>query len=389
MTPSKWCALVLLSAAAGCASLPSSGPTGSQIVKSAQDPESRMPIAVVEVEDAASVPPPPSAESSAVLGSATVAFPDLQPPPTDMVGPGDVLDIAIYEAGVTLFGGGSTPTAAAAAAAGYDPSAKVEKLPPTRVDDDGYITIPFGGRLHVLGRTVHEVSAMVRKSLSGLSQNPQVLVTLREIITNSIIVGGDVSRPGRLVLPTNRETLSDVIALSGGARGEARDLLVRVSRNSRSANYRMNDVLSGAGPDIRVYPGDRITVLSQPRTYTVLGASGKVDRLPFTTSAMKLVEAMGSAGGTNPNMGDPKAVFVFRYVPDDDGQDKPVVYHLNMMKAGSYFLAQRFEIRDGDVIYFGNASSNQPGRLLQLISQLFSPIMTVTAAVQTVQNSNN
>jgi polysaccharide export outer membrane protein len=104
---------------------------------------------------------------------------------------------------------------------------------------------------------------------------------------------------------------------------------------------------------------------------------------------MTLVEAMGSAGGSSPYMGDPKAIFVFRYVKDEAGEDRPVVYHLNMMKAGSYFLAQRFEMQDHDVLYFGNASANQPGKLLQLISQLFSPIMTVTAAVQTVQNSSN
>lgn len=379
MNFSKWCALALLSSVAGCASIPSSGPTGSQILKSSTDPENRMPISVVELGDVANIPAP-----SAIAPS---TLPDLPPPPTDMVGPGDVLDIAIYEAGVTLFGGGSTPAAAAAGV--YDPSAKVEKLPPSRVDDEGYIAVPFAGKIHVLGHTVSEISAMVRKSLLRFSQNPQVLVTLREAITNSVIVGGDVARPGRLVLPTNRETLSDAIALAGGYRGEDRDLAVRVQRNSRSASFRVNEVLSGTQSDIRVYPGDRITVISQPRTYTVLGASGKVDRLPFATSKMKLVEAIASAGGTNPGLGDPKAIFVFRYVPDETGADKPVVYHLNMMNAGSYFLAQRFEMRDGDVLYFGNASSNQPTKMIQLISQLFSPILTVTSAVQVVQNSGN
>jgi len=46
-------------------------------------------------------------------------------------------------------------------------------------------------------------------------------------------------------------------------------------------------------------------------------------------------------------------------------------------------------MRDKDILYFGNAGANQPSKLIQLISQLFSPILTVTSAVQTVQNSNN
>ena len=44
-------------------------------------------------------------------------------------------------------------------------------------------------------------------------------------------------------------------------------------------------------------------------------------------------------------------------------------------------------MRDKDVLYFGNAAANQPSKVIQLISQLFSPILTVTSAVQTVQNS--
>ena len=63
-----------------------------------------------------------------------------------------------------------------------------------------------------------------------------------------------------------------------------------------------------------------------------------------------------------------------------------MVYHVNMMNAGSYLLAQRFVMRDQDVIYIGNAAANQPGKLLQLVSQLFTPLVTVTAAVQTLQN---
>jgi polysaccharide export outer membrane protein len=68
---------------------------------------------------------------------------------------------------------------------------------------------------------------MIRSSLRRFSQNPQVIVSQATVITNSVIVSGEVARPGRLVLQTNREMLSDVIALAGGYRGTARDVLLR------------------------------------------------------------------------------------------------------------------------------------------------------------------
>lgn len=372
----KFASLILIAGLAGCSSLPTSGPTGKQIRHSALAPDDGLPIQLVEVNTAANVPLPISDEPSGRLV-------ELAPPPTDMVGPGDVLDINIYEAGVTLFSNsGATGQANQLAPS---PGVQVQKLPPSRVDDNGDIVIPYAGKLHVLGHTIGEVQTMIQRALRGLSQNPRVLVTFNQAITNSVIVGGEVTRPGRLVLQTNRETLSDVVALSGGYRGNARDLTLRVVRRNENVDIRLNDIVENPLLDVRIYPGDRLTLINNPRTFSVLGASGQVQQMPFTRSSVSLVEAVAAAGGVNPGSGDPAAIFLFRYVKDEQGKEAPVVYHLNMTKTGAYFLAQRFRMRDKDVLYFGNAAANQPSKMLQLISQLFTPIMTVTAAVQTMK----
>lgn len=371
--------LVALAALAGCATLPSSGPTGGQIQKSAKAPvNSSDPIHLVQVKTAADVPAGgASAVSNALL-------PDLTPPPTDLVGPGDVLEINIYEAGVTLFSGSGGANDQLTT-----PGVQVQKLPPMRVDDLGDIAIPYAGTLHVAGVTVGEVEAMIRNALQRISQNPQVLITMNQAITNSVIVGGEVGKPGRLVLQTNRERLSDVVALAGGYRGNARDLTLRINRGGKNVDIRMNDLTDNPALDVRAYPGDRFILINNPRSFSVLGASGRVEQVPFNQSKVSLAEAIATAGGVNPGIGNPAAIFVFRYVADAQGQEAPVVYHINMMETGSYFLAQRFAMQDKDVLYFGNAAANQPSKLIQLISQLFSPILTVTSAVQTVQNSRN
>ena len=371
--------LALLAGLAGCASLPSSGPTGGQIRKTALNPkDGTAPIQIAEIVTIADVP------SAAGMAPPALLADRAPPPPTDLVGPGDILDINIYEAGVTLFQGSG-----GAGQMGTNPGVQVQKLPPTRVDDLGDISIPYAGTLHVAGVTVGEVEAMIRNALQRLSQNPQVVVTLSQAITNSIIVGGEVARPGRLVLQTNRESLSDVVALAGGYRGNARDLTLRITRGGRNIDVRMNDLVDNPALDVRAYPGDRMILINNPRTYSVLGAPGRVEQIPFARSTVSLAEAIATAGGVNPGVGSAGAVFLMRYVRDEQGNEVPVVYHLNMMKTNSYFLAQRFYMQDKDVIYVGNAAANQPSKLIQLISQLFSPILTVTSAVQTVQNSRN
>lgn len=378
MQVKKLAPIALLASLAGCATLPTSGPTRKQIEKSAAA-EAGLPIKLVPIVSASDLPPPASA-------SATGFLPDLIPPPTDMVGPGDVLDISIYEAGVTLFAGsGGGGAGGQANPLTADPGVRVQNLPPSRVSDDGVISIPYGGKLRVAGHTLTEIAAMIRGALRQLSQNPQVAVTLAQTISNSIIMSGEVAKPGRLVLQTNRERLSDVIALAGGYRGNGHDLALRVIRGNENFDIRMDDLISSPSLDVRAYPGDRLMLINAPRSFAVLGAGGKVEQLPFTRSSITLAEAMANAGGVSPNFGDPKAVFIFRYVRDGQGNEAPVVYYINMMNAGSYFLAQRFDMKDHDVLYFSNAASNQPSKLFQLISQLFTPLVTVAAAAQAVR----
>ena len=90
---------------------------------------------------------------------------------------------------------------------------------------------------------------------------------------------------------------------------------------------------------------------------------------------------MALAGGANPNTGDAAAIFVFRYAPNLSGTAEPTIYHLNMMRPGAMFLAQRFMMRDQDLLYVGNARANQPTKFVQLISQLFVPVVTVRNVV--------
>ena len=57
------------------------------------------------------------------------------------------------------------------------------------------------------------------------------------------------------------------------------------------------------------------------------------------------------------------------------------MYRLNLDKPSSYFIAQRFAMRDKDVIYVANAKINQTRKLIELFNLLFTPVFTVKATV--------
>lgn len=357
----------------GCASLPSSGPTGIEVRHAAVPKPGQYPFTLIEVQTTAALPAQPPVPTSALLA--------MPPRPTDLLGPGDVLSISVYEAGVSLFGT-AVRTVAAGGMGGVDTSSTSERLPPVRVDDYGYIRVPFVGRLRAAGHTIAELQSMIQNGLKGMSQDPQVMITVQESITNSVILAGEVAKPGRLVLATNRESLIDAIALAGGYRGDAKDAVARVQREGQAFEIRLSDLLDMPQQDVTVAPGDRITVVRRPQSFSVLGAPAKSEEIIFPRSRLTLAEAVALAGGANPNAGDAGSVFVFRYVPLPNGTEQPTVYHVNMMQPGAYLLSQRFLMQDRDVLYVGNARANQLTKFVQLLSQLFVPVATARAVAQ-------
>lgn len=372
--PSLWRQLPLVLAAAwisACAALPSSGPTGAQIRSQVAQDASELGITLVQVETVNDLPQP--AARPALFAA------DYTPPaPTEMIGPGDMLNITIYETGVALFG--QANLAAMGESGGRDTASRSKQFPSMRVSDEGKIRIPFVGALDVAGKTASEVEVQLRQALRGKSQNPQVMVSIVEGLTNSVIVGGDVLQPGRLELPTNRESLSEVIALAGGTKGDIHELIVRVSRKDAIHEWRLSDVFDDPSQDIRIFPSDRISLVKRPQSFSVLGAAGQTNQFPFPAPKVSLIEAVSMAGGANPGSGNSRAIFVFRIDRAADGTETPTVYHFNMMQASSFILAQKFHLKDKDVVYVGNAQANQATKLVSVLSQLFFPLVALQQA---------
>ena len=359
---------------AGCATLPSSGPTAGDIREGVRK-DNAIGFKIVDVDTAVLQDVEARAGTSDAAQSTLSSL--AAEGRNDVVGPGDVLAIGIYEVGVSLFGGGRE------GGQYYDPSAKGEAFPAVVVDRDGAIHLPYIGRLEVAGRTPAEIQGMIERGLKGKSQSPQALVVVKQNVSGTVFVAGEVRRPGRFDLSLQRERLLDAIALAGGSQNSSEDTIVRFNRGARTLEERLGRIRSAAADDLVLIPGDRIELIKRPRSFIILGASARVSQVAFETGDLSLAEAVARAGGPTDSVADPAAVFLFRYDPATPGSNEaPVIYRLNMMRPASYFLSQRFAVRDKDVIYIANAAANRPAKLVSIINQLFSPIVTARYLAQ-------
>ena len=388
--PGRALAALLCCSVASCASLPHSGPDAGQVLAGERKEAATIGFHVVDL-NATTLP----SGGAVTLMSADQLTALENTGRVDLIGPGDVLSITVFEVGVTLFGGAQGLGAAGGAVSGAvpDPTARAQSLNGVTVREDGTIVLPYVGKLIAAGRTSADLERTIVQRLRGLSQSPQVLVAVAQNVHNTVLVSGYVSRPGRQQLSLERERLLDAIAAAGGVGtlGGPENTVVRVRRGSRFAEAYLAAIESGGAGDIILLPGDRIDVIRRPRTFAVFGAANKVSQVPFPSASVSLMEAIAQAGGPDDNRANPTAVFLFRDnapPPDVQGQSRPalagspVIYRLNLDKPSSYFIAQRFAMRDKDVIYIANAKINQTRKLIELFNLLFTPVFTVKATVQ-------
>ncbi|GBQ96361.1 capsule polysaccharide export protein [Asaia lannensis NBRC 102526] len=392
----------------GCGALPNSGPTETQILKTQKDAKKNtLGFGIVQISaDLVSLLESESPSPLSALNSITAPSSS-----NDAIGPGDTLQISIYEVGNSLFGGtggnasgSSTIESLTGSAVGSPPAAGIlmgstpaeargeagtvlSNLPPLVVSANGTITVPYIGTMNVSHQTTDSVAANIRGKLTGKSQSPQVIVRLIQGVTNSALIFGDVKRPGRVSLSPSRERLLDIVALAQGTVHAPEDSVIQIIRGEHVVRVPMTLPVNDPSENIQIRPGDRINVMYKPRAFTVFGAAGKVSEVPFNVPELTLAEALARAGGPSDGRADPNGVFLLRYENNDvvrrlglpvsdTATVTPVVYQIDMMNAGNYFLAQRFVMRDKDLLYFSNSKSNEFYKLFALISTIVQPGIT-------------
>jgi polysaccharide export outer membrane protein len=312
-------------------------------------------------------------------------------PAGSVLGNGDIVDIAIWEAPpAALFGAvggdgrlnGSTSTARGTA------------LPEQMIGVDGLLTIPFVGKVQAAGRTTSQIAQDINRRLVGMAHQPQTIVRLVRNAASNVTVVGDVSASARVPLTSKGERLLDVIASVGGVKQPVGKITIQITRGTRIASMPLQAVIRDPRQNIRLQSDDVVTALFQPFSFTALGATGRNEEVAFEGTGITLVQALGRVAGIQDQRADVKGVFLFRLEnpaaldpaiaagahTTPDGKI-PVIYRINFKDPATFFIAQGFPIRDKDVLYVSNAPLADIQKFVNVISSTILPVATISTIV--------
>jgi len=171
-----------------------------------------------------------------------------------------------------------------------------------RIDEQGDLTLPILGTMHVAGKTVPEARVQIQEKLlkDQILRDPQVILTVLEYTPPEVTIIGEVNNPGKYPMLAPRN-LVDVLALAGATtpaagnevqitRGgaDAEPLLVHYSRATNAK----------AVEDVIVHPGDTVQVKRAGIVY-VLGAVNRPGGYVMQEEGtLSVLQAISLASGT-------------------------------------------------------------------------------------------
>lgn len=373
-------ALLLLAGMAGCAFVPgdhaytmreqstvklpvsSGGETAPANVKvqaiTAQliiEQEKTMLVAAAEATAAASAP----ATNGAARPTGPANNADRAPGADYTIGPGDVLNVTVFDHPELTIPAGSNRSAAEAG---------------TLVAANGTIFYPYAGIIKVSDKTAGEVRAMLVQKLAKFVEKPQVDVRVISFRSKRVYVVGEVKTPGVIDVTDVPLTIVDAVNRAGGFTLNADLSQVLLTRDGQTwrvdvqALYENGDV----SMNVPLRPSDIINVPDrQINKIFVLGEVQKPGSIFMPKKRMSLAEALADAGYINQQTANPHFIFVMR-----NQTDKPEIYHLDSKSPDALLLADRFPLQPRDIIYVDAADVARWNRVITSIQPTASLLST-------------
>lgn len=171
-----------------------------------------------------------------------------------------------------------------------------------------------------------------------------------------------------------------------GGRQPVNKMTLQVSRGGLVQALPLQTIIQDPRQNIVLQPGDVITAMFQPMSFTVLGATGKNEEINFETQGISLAQALARSGGLNDLRADARGVFIFRF-EDEKALDwsasvkktpenkVPVVYQVDLRGPANFFVAQSFQMQNGDVLYVTNAPAAELQKFMSIVVTTIYPVV--------------
>lgn len=237
-----------------------------------------------------------------------------------VIGPGDVLDVAVWN---------------------HEDLSMVITVTP-----DGMIAYPLIGSMNVAGRTLDSVRKEIEDAVAQQIRDPKVAVNLSASASRASVLG-EVRSPGQYSVSKPLK-VSELVALAGGTTETAwLQHVTLVRATGQTERLDLSTVLSGGdlSGNVEVKAGDLLLVPKLELRVAVLGKVEKPGSYDMTRPDATIIDALSASGGVVKGAKAESSVIVRR----TNGVQTVTKVDLKSAAAGT--KPCDIALQDGDIIY--------------------------------------
>jgi polysaccharide export outer membrane protein len=188
---------------------------------------------------------------------------------------------------------------------------------PVRIDSNGYIDLPYIGRVKAAGSTPETLKKELKVKFQAIVRDPELSVSIDEFRSQPVSVIGAVNTPG-VVQIRGRKSLLEVLSLAGGLRQDSGNTItvtrqqeygalgLRGEASDASGRYLtakvdLSSLMEGRTPyaNVQIQPNDVVAVSRAHMVY-VLGDVSKAGGFVLSErDGVSILEALALGGGAN------------------------------------------------------------------------------------------
>jgi polysaccharide biosynthesis/export protein len=222
-----------------------------------------------------------------------------------------------------------------------------------RVSNEGNLSLPLIGSLHIAGLTASGAAELIRNKLieGSFLKDPQVAVSFVDFLNQSALVLGEVVKPGPVPVLGSR-TLWEIIGAAGGANATAANRVLIIHRNDPTHPLEVpidwsRDLSKQPNPQVSL--GDTVQVPRAGLVY-VIGEVGRQGAFPIEHERMTMLQVVTLAQGVKFTSKSSKARLM-RMTPN--GRQISIVNIPALLKG----KIADFPLQNDDILYVPNSAS--------------------------------
>lgn len=235
------------------------------------------------------------------------------------------------------------------------------------LDAEGYISLPYAGKILVANLTKLDAENLISEVLSEYYQNPQTIISIKEFKSRYIYITGEITKPQSILLTDKAVSLMDIIIEAGYIKDQKTyDKKALLKRGSDVYTIDLYELFNEINIDKNIFLREDDIIHVQKKNEDMLYVFGEATQGTYPIFQNSTLTELLSNTKINQVTANANKIYVIR-----EDLTRPLhgmIYQLNAKNPAALIYANNFNLLPQDVVFISASGIVRWNRVISLIT---------------------